>query len=30
MPESELFGYRPHPQAMPTQFWINQPEIEPS
>ena len=25
----ERFGHRPHPPAMPTQFWINQPQIEP-
>jgi len=25
----ERFGHRPHPPAMPTQFWINQPEIQP-
>ncbi len=25
----ERFGRRPHPPLMPTQFWINQPEIEP-
>ncbi len=25
----ERFGRRPHPPVMPTQFWINQPEIEP-
>ncbi len=25
----ERFGRRPHPPHMPTQFWINQPEIEP-
>ncbi len=25
----ERFGHRPHPPAMPTQFWINQPTPEP-
>ncbi|MGI8614184.1 MAG: transposase [Nocardioidaceae bacterium] len=25
----ERFGRRPHPPLMPTQFWINQPEVEP-
>jgi len=25
----ERFGHRPHPPVMPTQLWINQPEIEP-
>ena len=25
----ERFGRRPHPPVMPTQLWINQPEIEP-
>ncbi len=25
----ERFGRRPHPPVMPTQFWINKPEIEP-
>jgi putative transposase len=25
----QRFGRRPHPPAMPTQFWINQPDPEP-
>lgn len=25
----ERFGRRPHPPVMPTQFWINQPDLEP-
>jgi len=25
----ERFGHRPHPPLMPTQSWINQPQIEP-
>ncbi len=25
----ERFSRRPHPPAMPTQFWINQPELGP-
>jgi putative transposase len=25
----QRFGHRPYPPAMPTQFWINQPELEP-
>jgi len=25
----ERFGHRPHPPVMPTQFWINQPELQP-
>jgi len=25
----ERFGHRPHPPLMPTQSWINQPELEP-
>jgi putative transposase len=25
----ERFGTRPHPPRMPTQFWINEPELEP-
>ena len=24
----ERFGHRPHPPVMPTQFWINQPELK--
>jgi len=24
----ERFGRRTHPPVMPTQFWINQPELE--
>jgi len=25
----ERFSRRPNPPVMPTQFWINQPEVEP-
>jgi hypothetical protein len=25
----ERFGRRPHPPVMVTQFWINQPDLEP-